>query len=118
MNRITLALVAGTALIAAPAFADDQDPAPGGTTEAGDAAGAPAGGEAGGAGAGMGTTATSGGATVAWPKEIIDRPLTVPSGKLGAGADIAIAHASVTVAGMTASSTGEGLGLIGAYGVS
>jgi hypothetical protein len=116
MNRIKLALIAGGALIAAPAFADDQaEPAAGGTTEAGGEVQTPAGG----AGAGMEATAgASGGATMAWPKEIIDRPLTVLAGKIGAGADLGIAHVSVTVAGMTASSTGEGLGLIGAYGVS
>ena len=114
MNRIKLALIAGGALIAAPAFADDQtEPAAGGTTEA---APDP---NAGGAGEGMEATASAtGGATMAWPKEIMDRPLTVLKGKLGAGADVLIAHSSFTFMGMTSSSTAEALQVVGAYGIS
>jgi hypothetical protein len=113
MNRIKLALIAGGALLATPAFA--QDPAPDPTVEAG--AGAEV--NAGGAGAGMeGTVEATGGSTMAWPKEIIDRPLTVLAGKLGAEADLYIAHASVTIAGMTSSATSEGLFLGAGYGIS
>jgi hypothetical protein len=116
MNRIKLALITGGALFAAPAFADDQvEPAAGGTVEAG--AGAEV--NAGGAGAGMeGTVTATGGATMSWPKEIIDRPLTVLAGKIGAEADVYIAHISVTVAGMTASDTSEGLMVGAGYGIS
>jgi hypothetical protein len=114
MTRIKLAVFAGTALLAGPAFADDTtEPAAGGTTETGTEA-APAGG----AGTGMAATDTATGAPSWWPKSIIDRPLTVNKGKLGAEADVLIQHLSVTFAGMTSSDTSEGLFLGAGYGIS
>lgn len=115
MKHVKLALVAGSALLATPAFAQD-------TTDPN--AGAPVEGEVGGEvtttppeGAPVDAGATAG-PTMAWPKEIIDRPLTVLKGKIGAEADVAIAHASITIAGMTASDTSEGLLLAAEYGIS
>lgn len=114
MKRIKLALIAGGALLAAPALAIAQDPEP--APIEGEAS---AGGEFGGAGTeGAAVDAPSTGHTMSWPKEIIDRPLTVLAGKFGAGADFFIAHTSVTFMGMTNSSTSEGLGLVGGYGIS
>jgi hypothetical protein len=117
MNRIKLAVIAGGALFAAPVFADDTtEPAAGGTVEAG--AGAEV--SAGGAGAGMeATAAASGGASMAWPQAVIDRPYVLPASKIAAGGDLVIAKVSFTdpVSGMTTTSTGEGLGIIAGYGV-
>jgi hypothetical protein len=109
MNRIKLALITGGALFAAPAFAEEPaDP----TVEAG--AGAEV--NAGGAGAGMEATVSSGGHTMSWPKEILDRPLTVLKGKIGAELGVIIKH-TAGVAGADGT-TSEGLGLGAAYGIS
>jgi hypothetical protein len=114
MNRIKLALITSGALFAAPAFAEEPPEATVGAEV-----------NAGGAGAGMeATVPATGGPTMAWPKEIIDRPLTVLKGKIGAGADLAIATRTVTtVTGTppvttTESSTFVGLQLLAGYGVS
>src|SRR5690242_6376043 len=116
MKHLNLALIAGGALLATPAFADDQtEPAAGGT-EAG------AGGEVstGGAGAGMEGTvnATATADTGAWPTAVIDRPYVLPKSKLAVGADLGVAKISFPDGmGGSTTSTGEGLGIIAGYGV-
>ncbi len=54
---------------------------------------------------------------LAWSDAIIDRPLTMPKGKIGIIGDLDVLRFSVTVAGMTASSTSEGLHAGFGYGV-
>ena len=119
MTRLSKVLFAAT-LLAAPAtvFADDP-PADGTTPDGGGGAGVDAsGGVAVGTGDGTATVDGSVSATVGvWPKSVIDRPLTVMKGKLGAEVDLAIARASITILGMTESSTSQGLRLGAAYGV-
>jgi len=117
MTRLSKLLFAATALVAAPihAYADGDPPADG-TGGGGDGTGGGAG-----AGGGAAMTPPAGGeneAMAAWSKSVIDRPLTVLKGKLGAEADLLIAHVSITILGMTASATSEGLGVGAAYGVS
>ncbi len=58
-------------------------------------------------------TATEG-STEAWPTAIIDRPLTLNAGMIGAAADLSLAHISL---GMLGSATSEGVGVAGDYGV-
>lgn len=50
--------------------------------------------------------------------EVINRPYTLGKGRLGVSADILIAHLSVSILGMSASSTSEFLGLGAGYGIS
>lgn len=118
MNRIKLALIAGGALFAAPALADDQtEPAAGGTVEAGAEAEV----NAGGASAGMeGTVAATGDAAVSltWSRSVIDRPYVMNAGKLGAFAQYAIAKASFDDGmGGSISATGDGFGVGAGYGI-
>jgi hypothetical protein len=63
------------------------------------------------------TTTTTAAGPIAWVDAIIDRPLTMPKGKVGLYGDLDILRVSTTVAGMTASSTAEGLHLGFGYGV-
>lgn len=120
MTRISKNLFVAAALLAAPAsaFAQDadqpaDDTATTTTTEGGDgAATAPA-----------TTTEDSGGSVSATASTapgsgpIVDRSLTLNASKLAFQADLGIAHASISIAGMSASNTSEGL-LIGAgYGI-
>lgn len=118
MARLSKILFAAT-LIAAPTtvLADGDPPADGTAGGGGDgtAGGAPAGGD------GTATAPATGDAGAmmsAWSKSVIDRPLTVLKGKIGAEADFFIAHASITILGVTASATSEGLGVGAGYGVS
>lgn len=50
----------------------------------------------------------------AWSRSVIDRPVTLPTGKLGAGAQLQIARASL---GPLGSATATGLGIVGGYGI-
>ncbi len=106
MTRLSQILFAATAMAAVPltAFADDPVADP----------------NAGGGGDGTAVAPVEAGAsmTPGWSKSVIDRPLTVLKGKLGAMADLYIAHVSVTILGMTASSTSEGLAVGAGYGIS
>jgi hypothetical protein len=122
MTRLSKVLIAAAAMIAVPlqtAFAEgegEEAPPAEGTDGApvegagGDAAPTPpdAGTEAPVGNAGAGVAVSS----------IIDRPLTLRKGQLAAHADILIAHLSISILGMTASSTSEGLALGAGYGVS
>jgi len=102
MTRLSQILFAATAIAAVPltAFAQDAEPPadPNGTA----VAPAPAEDAPGGA----------------WSKSVIDRPMTVLKGKLGAMADLYIAHISVTILNMTSSDTAEGLVVGAEYGIS
>jgi hypothetical protein len=116
MTRIKLAVFAGSALLAAPAFADDTtEPAAGGTVEAGGTATDPA---AGGAGTGMAATGTATGeAPTWWSRSLIDRPYVVNKGKIGAYADYGIVSISFDIGGMTQTATGDGFGIGAGYGI-
>ena len=109
MTRLSQILFAATAIAAVPltAFADDPvaDPPADPNGGGGDGAAVP--------------PVEGGGPAVAagWSKSVIDRPLTVLKGKLGASADILIAHTSVTILGMTSSSTNEALSIGAGYGI-
>lgn len=109
MIRLSQILFAATALTAVPltALAQDADP--------------PADPNAGGGGDGTAVAPVADGGSMsgaAWSKSVIDRPLTVLKGKLGAFADLYIAHVSFTILGMTSSATSEGLAVGAAYGIS
>ncbi len=110
MTRLSQILFAAAAVSAVPLTAFAEDP----LTDP------PADPNAGGGGDGAAVPPVDGGAdmTAGWPKSAIDRPLTVLKGKLGASADVAIAHASITILGMTTSSTNEGLVVGAGYGIS
>lgn len=124
-SKLVIAALAALSLTAGRAYAqgdDDGNPCGGG-----EAGGNPCGG--GGDDAG-GTTATAGGdATTAtptpaadtgeagYPQSMIDRPRVLPKGMLEASADVDIARLSITVLGVTASSTSVGLGLAARYGL-
>ena len=114
MSRLSKLLFAATALVAAPisAYADGDAPPDGG------GGGDTSGGAGGGAAVTTPPAGDTGTAMGAWSKSVIDRPLTVMKGKLGAEADLLIAHVSITILGMTASDTSEGLGVGAEYGVS
>jgi hypothetical protein len=84
---------------------------------------------AGGAAGGMDANANAsvdagGGLSMLWPQSVIDRPYVVPAGTIAASAAIGVAKISFSftdpVTGMTttSTSTGEGLSLAGAYGIS
>jgi hypothetical protein len=124
MNRITCALISTGALlaVAAPAFAQDSttdstmstEPTPDGDATAN---GGASGDMTGGAGAGGDMTGTATATVGGFPTAMVDRSLVIEKGKLAAEADLLIAHLSITIAGMTSSSTGEGLAVGGDYGV-
>jgi len=113
-----------TAGAASAAFADDAAaPAPDATTEP---APDP---NAGGATGGMDANATASvdagaGLSMLWPQATIDRPYVVPAGTIAVGAQLGVAKISFTVTDpvtmmtTTTSSTGEGMGIMAAYGVS
>jgi opacity protein-like surface antigen len=61
------------------------------------------------------TTASGGG--VMWGDAIINRPLTMPKGKVGIYGDLDVSRISVTVGTMTSSATAEGLHVGFGYGV-
>jgi hypothetical protein len=61
------------------------------------------------------TATTTPGASADWPTEIIDRPLTLNKGMIGADASLGVAHLDL---GMLGSTTSEGLAVAGDYGVS
>jgi hypothetical protein len=115
MNRIKLAVFAGGALFAAPAFAQDStEPAAGGE--------AAATGEASTGAAPTGEATVAGAAdagSLTWSRSVIERPYIVNKGKLGAYAQLGIAKFSFTdpTSGMTTSFTGDGLGVGAAYGI-
>jgi hypothetical protein len=68
------------------------------------------------AGSTPGVSASSSGAVDGmWPMQIIDRPLTLNQGMIGATGEIGAAHISL---GMLGSATSEGLNVQGEYGVS
>lgn len=106
MTRLSQILFAATAIAAAPltAFADDV------------AVDANVG--ASGDGTAVAPVVADASMTPGWSLSVIDRPLTVLKGKLGAMADVYIAHISVTILGMTASDTSEGLAVGAGYGIS
>lgn len=107
MTRLSQVLFASIALAAAPltAFAQDAEPpADPAATPPPDGTAVP--------------PTTDGAVTSAWSRSIIDRPLTVMKGKLGAFADLYVAHVSITILGMTASDTSEGLAVGASYGIS
>jgi hypothetical protein len=54
----------------------------------------------------------------AWSPQIIDRPLTLNKGKIAAYGDFQVIRLSFTFAGMTSTSTAEGLSVGAGYGVS
>lgn len=113
MTHLSKLLFTAAALCAAPVgIASAQDAAPDGDGTT------PATGEAAPPAADPAAPAAAGDATGMWPKSIIDRPITLLKGKVGAGADLTILHASVTVGTVTASATSEGLHVGGGYGVS
>jgi hypothetical protein len=114
-----------TAGAASAAFADD--------TEAGAAADANAevapDPNAGGGATGMDGTANvsvdaGAGLSMLWPQSTIDRPYVVPAGTIAAGATLGVAKISfttidpVTMMPTTTTSTGEGMGISAAYGIS
>lgn len=63
------------------------------------------------------TTTTTAGGDLMWGDAIIQRPLTMPKGKIGIYGDLDIARFSVTVGTTTSSSTSEGLHAGFGYGV-
>jgi hypothetical protein len=84
---------------------------------------------AGGGATGMDGTATAtvdagAGLSMLWPQSVIDRPYVVPAGTIAAGATLGVAKISfttidpVTMMPVTTSSTGEGMGIQAAYGIS
>jgi len=115
MMRLSKVLIAAAATIAVPvhsAFAQGEGeaaPAEEGTPPAEDATGTPP--------PDGSAPAVEAAAPGAWPSSIIDRPLVLMKGKLGAHVDLLIAHASITILGMTSSSTSEALVLGAGYGV-
>jgi hypothetical protein len=125
-----LSLSAGllfTAGAASAALADDEAGAAADATVSTDpnATDPNAGGAAGGMDANANVSVDAGGGlSMLWPQSVIDRPYVVPAGTIAAGATLGIAKASFTftdpVTGMTttSSATGEGMGLMGAYGIS
>lgn len=52
-----------------------------------------------------------------YPQAVIDRPGVLPKGMLEVTGDVPIVRISITVLGVTASSTGVGLGLAARYGI-
>jgi hypothetical protein len=60
------------------------------------------------------STSATEGSTDAWPTAIIERPLTLNAGMVGAAADLSLAHISL---GALGSGTSEGIGVAGDYGV-
>jgi hypothetical protein len=113
MIRLSQILFAATALAAVPltAFAEDAATDP------------PADPNAGGGGDGTAVAPVEGGGaamTSAWSRSVIDRPLTVLKGKLGAAADLAIVRfPGITVGTVTSdASTGEALRVGAGYGIS
>jgi hypothetical protein len=74
---------------------------------------------AGGGGMGMDGTATAGASATGWSKEIINRPLLLPAGKLGAYGNLYILRLSLTnmMTGMTTTTTSEGLQVGAGYGI-
>jgi hypothetical protein len=110
MTRLSQILFAATAIAAVPltAFAEDPITDPPADPNAG----------GGGDGTAVPPVEGGGGAAAGWSRSVIDRPLTVLKGKLGAAADLYIAHISVTILGMTSSSTSEGLAVGAGYGIS
>jgi len=112
MTRLSKVLIAAAATMAVTgqaAFAQDAEPPVEGTPPPEDATGTPP--------PDGSTPAVEQTAPGGWPSSIIDRPLVLMKGKLGAHVDLLIAHASVTILGMTASSTSEALVLGAGYGV-
>lgn len=118
-----------TAGAASAAFADDEA---GASADANATAGAGASTDpnaaGGGASAGMDANANAavdagGGLSMLWPQSVIDRPYVVPAGTIAAGVNLGVAKASFTftdpTTGMTTttSATGEGMGILAAYGV-
>lgn len=116
MNRIKLALLAGSALFATPAFADDQTtPATDGTTAGGDTSMDPTAAAA----AGMGTAVGATVATQVWPRSLDERPYIVGKGKIAAYGQYQIQRTAF-VDSMTmveSSINADAFGVGGAYGV-
>jgi len=84
---------------------------------------------AGGGATGMDGTATAtvdagAGLSMLWPHSTIERPMVIPAGTIGAGATLGVAKISITTIDpitmmpTTTSSTGEGMGIQAAYGIS
>jgi hypothetical protein len=84
---------------------------------------------AGGGATGMDGTATAtvdagAGLSMLWPQSVIDRPYVIPAGTISVGATLGVAKISittidpVTMMPTTTSSTGEGMGIQAAYGIS
>lgn len=121
--KLKLALVAGGALFATPAFADDPAPTDAAATvEAGGGADA----NTGTTGAGMeGAAAVDANAnagampSMAWSRAVVERPYVLGKGKVAAYGQYAIAKFSFPnpLTGMSTSVTGDGFGVGGAYGV-
>lgn len=107
MARLSHVLFAAAAIAAAPLSAYADDPV------TGDAPADPTTGGGDGAAVAPPTGETAPG----WSRSQIDRPLTVQKGKIGAFADLYIAHLSITILGMTTSATSEGLGVGAGYGL-
>jgi hypothetical protein len=102
MKRVNVASLAGVLLfIGGNAFAQAEDPAAPPPDPNAAAPAAPA----------------AGGSMMGWTDAVINRPLTMPKGKVGIYGDLDVARISVTVAGMTASATSEGLHAGFGYGV-
>ena len=114
MNRFKAAVVAGGALFATPAFAEEPtDPILGGEEASA---------EVGTEGMGMESTAVDASATAAvpnWPQAAIDRPYVRPKGSIAAYAQFGLASISIPATPVTpaGSITIDALGIGGAYGV-
>lgn len=109
MTRLSKVLFAATALVAVPltALAQDAEPPGDPTAVPPEGAGVP--------------PANGGGAGDAeWSRSVINRPITLRKGKLGASADLAILHvAGITVGTVTSDSvTSEALVVGAGYGIS
>lgn len=113
-----LALIAGGALFATPAFAEDPvvDPNAGDTTDMGGTTDPMAGGEATGMEATTGTTVPPPGA---WSRSVVERPYILGKGKIAAYGGYGIARISFNdpITMMSSSVTGDGFYVGGGYGV-
>jgi hypothetical protein len=121
MKLVKAAVLVGGALIATPAFAQDPDPAAGGTVEAGASGEVVADPNA---PAADGTVAVDANAAAAsgmgwWPTAAIDRPYMRGKGKISAGADFQ--YAAITLddgMGNSISASADALSVNATYGIS
>lgn len=121
MNRVKLAVLAGGALFATPALAQDTTDPTAGATEAGaEMPGDPNAATTGTEGAPPTDTGAPAAGAVSWSRSVIDRPYVLGKGKIAAYGGYSIVKFTFTNPldpTMSSSVTGDGFGVGGAYGI-